>query len=371
MLVKTIITRSHTIEALGVLAALAIFGCSADNGSGDGSSGHDTGIHSDGGRMDTGSTGNDVTPIGTDASGDVNWYALRHDGAIDPPPMYCLPDGGHATGDAGSDPYCPADRNLQGCNCPTPGMTAPCWTGPRSARGRGSCMDGTTTCTGEEIPTWGPCVGEVDPDPAATRGPATCNCFSMGTWTIANLEPCFWTDASGATVQGATSSVVSGTTVSCGTQTGTPFTPPGPTWSTDTLRVDCGGRFHICYRLRAFSSPAAGMSMTVAPTDCVMAEPCVDAVVPPSTTPMDVALPPLPGWATTTASATACAQAFVTNGGYAEMVVSGTSYECQDFAQGMSTGYVFNRVNYCPLACSNPSPPASCAMCTNGSSGNF
>lgn len=237
-------------------------------------------------------------------------------------------------------------------------------------------MDGTTTCTGEEIPVWGPCVGEIDPDPAVTRGPATCNCFSMGTWTIANTSPCFiFTDTNYTTVSGATSSVLSGTSVSCGTPA-TPLRPPAPTWSTDSLRVDCGGTFHVCYRLRAFATAAAAMSHTVAPGDCVMAEPCVDAIVPPGSSATDVTLPPIPGWATSTPAQNACAQEFVNNGGYAEMVVSGTSYECQDFAQGMSTGFVFNRVDYCPAACSNPtipvgSRPAICAMCGNGSSGSF
>lgn len=374
-------TRSHASRSVGTLALfalLAMVGCAPDQAPiTDGAVRHDTGRTDGAGGNDVPSTGFDVIPIATDASDDVNWYAMRHDGMVDPPPMYCLPDGGHVTGDAGADPYCPADRNLQGCNCPTVGMTAPCFTGPRSSRNRGNCHDGMTTCSGEEIPTWGPCVGEVDPDPTATRGPATCNCFSMGTWTIPNTSPCFvYTDATYTTVEGATSSILTGTTVDCGTQTGLPLMRPGPTWSTDTLQVDCGGTFHICYRLRAFGSMSAAMSMTVADSDCVMAEPCVDAVVPPSTTPMTITLPPLPGWATTTPTATACAQTFVTNGGYAEMVVSGTSYECQDFAQGMSTGFVFNRIDYCPSACNNPTIPASmrpaiCTMCGNGGSGMF
>ena len=116
-----------------VLTTVALAACSADTGSGgDGSTRHDTGMQS----VDTGGDGHimdfDVTPITVDSgNADVDWYAARHDGQVDPPPMYCLPDGGRVTGDSGSDPYCPPDRNLQGCNCPMPGMTAPCWTGPR------------------------------------------------------------------------------------------------------------------------------------------------------------------------------------------------------------------------------------------------
>jgi hypothetical protein len=199
----------------------------------------------------------------------------------------------------------------------------------------------------------------------------------MGTWTIPNTSPCFvFTDANYRTVAGATSSVLNGTTVDCGGPQGTPLMPPGPTWSTDTLTVDCGGTFHICYRLRAFASAANAMSHTVSSSDCVVAEPCVDAVVTPSATPQTVTLPPLPGWATNTSAANACAQTFVDNGGYAEMVVTGTSYECQDFSMGMSDGYVFNRVDYCPFSCANPTipdsmRPAICAMCGNGSSGMF
>jgi hypothetical protein len=133
-----------------------------------------------------------------------------------------------------------------------------------------------------------------------------------------------------------------------------PFHPqPGTTWSTNSLRVDCAGEFHLCYTLRA------GNAMSPQPTDCVVAESCVDTWYP--TPGMLQTLPDLPAWMGTD---NACATQFATSGGYGEMSVQGFDAECDDVGDGSGGRFVFNRVNYCPLM--NP-PPG----CSNGGSGMF
>lgn len=316
--------------------------------------------------------------------------SMRNDGRVrinpdaffaeDPPPFMCFADGGRVPFDVGvnpetDDPRCPPDKNREGCPCPANGMTAPCWTGLRINRNRGQCRDGVTTCEGVEFPVWGPCRGAVLPTPGVTRGPGACNCFSEGTWNITNVVPCFiYGDMALTRVLGASSSIdMGGGATSCGpSRMGmAPWPPPAPTWSASTLTVDCGGTFRLCYRLRAYDAPADAMSMTVRPSNCVLAESCVETTLEASRPPMARALPPLPGWSTRTAEDVSCAQRFVDNGGYGEMTVRGLSSECQEFNDGMGGALVFNRVNYCPASCSRPNPPAICAMCRNGASGGF
>jgi len=269
------------------------------------------------------------------------------DGTVFPPPP---PPGG--------TDECPADKNREGCECPTEGASASCWPGARKNRGLGICKDGMTTCTrvGELSLVWGPCDGYVLPDPNATDGARACKCFSHGSWKLDNLSPCFIGDSSGGPAgSGGAISTVPGTggTYVCPADIST---KPTANWATDTVTADCSGRFKLCLTLKA------GAAATPKTTDCIVSTTCVTGDY------IDVnkaqAFPPLPAWITNS-SQTACAQKFATSGGYGEMSVDGETVTCDKFNR------VFNRVGYCPLSCNtNPTDPA-CAMCAQGGSGNF
>jgi len=285
--------------------------------------------------------------------------------ANDPPPMWCGPDGGGgAPPPPGGTPMCPDDKNREGCPCPKIGEMAPCWPGLRANRNLGICKDGTTTCVaiGENQQAWGPCMGYVLPQPGAKLGAAACKCFSQGQWAIANLSPCFVTDSS-MNVTGAVSTYVdtSGKAQCPMMITNPPMPQPGTTWSPDTLKADCAGHFKLCYQLKAgmASSPQAG-DCALGPPVCTEADyPMANAVTP---------FPDLPSW---TGTDVACAQQFVTSGGYGEMSVIGESVRCDVVDDGSGGPYVFNRVQYCPLACNtNPSGPG-CMNCMQGGSGTF
>src|SRR6185436_11230097 len=73
------------------------------------------------------------------------------------------------------------------------GKMAACFSGLRAQRNVGICKDGVTTCVRKnEITTqWGPCVGQVLPQPDVAVGPKACRCFSGGQWKIDNTTPCF------------------------------------------------------------------------------------------------------------------------------------------------------------------------------------
>jgi len=376
------------LRALWVVGCLAVFvpACAEDasaltdaNRRRDGSGTGDGGTGGDGGGGIDVDFPRDIQMV-AQRDAQPNWDAFF---AMDPAPTICLPDGGRMPGDAGpvgGTPECPNDRNREGCPCDRLGETAPCWPGLRVNRNRGACHDGMTTCQGTEFGQWGPCMGHVLPV-AGARGAPACNCFSSGRWEIPNIVPCFiFNDMLFRTVAGATSSIQGAApSAACGPPrtVGTPLMRPAPNWSTNTLAVDCGGVFRLCYRLRSYASLASAMSMTRASTDCTMAESCTTATVnpvPPGTMPTAMTLPPLPGWETTTPAQVACAQAFRDNGGYGEMTVNGLSTECQQIDDGMRGPLTFNSVNYCPLSCSIDPPatrPAYCAMCSNGSAGMF
>ena len=269
----------------------------------------------------------------------------------DPPPLTC--DGGGMAHPPGGTPECPDDKNLPGCGCPSMGATAACWTGKRKNRNHGVCKDGMTTCilTGENSLAWGPCNGEQLPTGAT--GKAACGCFSGGKWAIDNLSPCFFSSAQNGPVIATTSTFLQGGMAHCPADD---TAAPSENWATDTITTDCTGNFKLCYSLKA------GKAMTPLPTDCEIIKVCSESyyskanVVQP--------FPPLPGWLAD-ASSVACAQQFVDTGGYGEMSVVGQSDECEGIDK------VFNRVNYCPLACNaNPTGPG-CAGCMAGGSGMF
>ena len=300
-----------------------------------------------GGRIDGGPGGN--ADLGFDRDG----FWLQ-----DPPPMYCNLDGGTlpTPPPPGGTLACPDDKNRQGCPCPKVGMTAACWPGLRVNRNLGVCHDGMTTCTQLDEFTlgWGPCVGYTLPVPGATDGADACKCFSHGTWKIDNLEPCLFGPAGMPGGSGAISTVVSGTTAMCPASL---TMAPAQPWSTDTVTVDCSGRFTLCYALKA------GDGMNPKTTDCTITQVCVTGDY---TTPkVAQTFPPLPGWLSTNS---ACSSAFATTGGYGEMSVKGSTVMCDTI-----NDHVFNRVIYCPLDCSTPTPanPSKCMNCSAGGSGGF
>ncbi len=79
-------------------------------------------------------------------------------------------------------------------------------------------------------------------------------------------------------------------------------------------------------------------------------------------------MPDLPGWSSTS---TSCATAFATTGGYGEMSVVGLSVLCDKVDDGSGNPYVFNRVQYCPLACNTTPTGPGCQGCGQGGSGGF
>jgi hypothetical protein len=60
----------------------------------------------------------------------------------------------------------------EGCTC-VPGTSVSCYTGPSGTAGVGVCLGGTQTCTAQQV--YGPCVGEVTPQPDTCAMPAVDN----------------------------------------------------------------------------------------------------------------------------------------------------------------------------------------------------
>lgn len=327
-------------------------GGGASNSGGTSSSG---GTNSSGGASSAGQgNGGSGVQVSTDAGFDPDAFFIN-----DPPPPSC--DGGpSSTPVIGGTPDCPSDKNREGCPCTTPGETAPCWPGYRKNRNRGICKDGVAKCipVGETEAKWGQCDGYILPKPNATSSKERCECFSGGQWKLNNLSPCFVSDSSKKVI-GAVSTIETGPgQAQCPPISGSKLTAPAEPFSTTSLLVDCAGHFKLCYTLRA------GKAETASPSDCIVAQVCsegdynkADDVQP---------FPALPSWVTSTPEQVACAQQFAATGGYGEMSVVGVSVECDEVAE-----HVFNRVNYCPLTCSqNPQAPG-CEQCMNGGSGSF
>lgn len=347
------------MKMMGIVLVLAVgfVGCSpTGSGSGDNTNGDHDGSTSN---LD-GSVYWDSSTVPADAMPAPNWDAFF---AEDPPPEYCGPGDADAAGLPGGTPECPDDKNREGCPCMPHGATAPCWPGLRVDRNRGICQDGVTTCEyfNEFLGQWGPCEGYVLPVPGATLGPEACNCFSMGSWEIDNLSPCFVT-YNGTDVY-AVSTFDAGGGAQC--PTNLPSTPPpnpepGYDWSTNRLNVDCAGQYELCYTLRA------GDENNPDPVnDCIVVSVCVNAWYDTPGVVQD--LPNLPSW---TSGNTTCAAQFANSGGYGEMSVLGLSIECEDIDDNGSF-YIFHRIGYCPLSCAtNPTAP-ECQNCGNGGSGSF
>jgi hypothetical protein len=299
----------------------------------------------------------------------------------DPPPKFCVIDGGPAPPAITGTEDCPSDKNKPGCGCTTVGEKAACWTGLRVNRHNGVCKDGTTECkqTSENTKAWGPCESEVLPTVGATKGAAACKCFSIGQWKLANLSPCFreYCNVVPDPVTGCPAANVSGyfavstydddgagpNPAKCTDQGTTPPgpLPPGP-WTTDTLKTDCAGRFTLCYALKAgdFANPQAG--------DCTLTKQCVTGDYAVEN--VEQPFPPLPAWASPDQ---ACAKQWNATGGYGEMTVVGESVLCDKVDDGAGNAFVFNRVKYCPSKCrdmANMGLP-ECMNCQQGGSGEF
>lgn len=317
------------------------------------------------GADEDGETFGDPGSSGGQSSGQSSGFGATEDGgkpnvdpfANDPPPPWCGPVGQPEPAKPGGSLECPDDKNKPGCPCTVPDQEVSCWTGLRKHRGLGQCKDGKAKCqrTSETTFGWSACEGQVLPAPGATKGAAACGCFSKGQWKIANTSPCFINNGAA----GAVSTIVDGSgKAQCPTTV--PPTVPSSPWSTNTLNVDCAGKFKLCYALKAgnFDAPSAA--------DCKLAEVCTETDYP--TANVEQAFPVLPAWATTDA---VCAQKFATTGGYGEMTVLGKSVRCDVVDNGAGAPLMFNRVKYCPLSCnSNPSAP-ECANCQQGGSGTF
>jgi hypothetical protein len=267
--------------------------------------------------------------------------------ANDPPWAWCGPEGGGPTPPTPptGTASCPSDKNVQGCPCTQEGQTAACWTGPRKSRDIGSCKDGQTVCTktGELSLAWGPCNGEVLPNPTATNAADRCSCFSTGQWHIENLVPWFVNYTSDnkwygfSTTQDPQTGVFQAPTVG----NSFPEPPPMPSaqWSKDDLTVDCEGTFTLIYELKAgdFANPS--------PTDCSLAR----IELAPTfygTRNVKQSFPALNAWETN-AGQSDCAHKFHDNGGYGEISVKGKDVLCDAIDDGSGNPFVFHRVQYC------------------------
>lgn len=279
--------------------------------------------------------------------------------AQDPPPAMCSLDGGMFPQPPapGGTPECPDDKNREGCPCPKAGMTAPCWPGLRANRNLGICKDGVTTCiqSQELAASWGPCEGYQLP--LGGTGKDGCTCFSAGRWAIQNLVPCFADFGGGGGIgsAGAVSSVLVNGKPTCTVQN--PLQVPAQPWSTDTVQVDCSGRFKLCYTLKA------GKGSAPTPQDCTLVQVCTQGDYT-KVNEMQV-FPPLPAWKADSAAAKACALKFVKDGGYGEMSVDGQTVACDQIQK------VFNRISYCPLSCNDTPNDPMCINCRSDGSGGF
>jgi hypothetical protein len=288
----------------------------------------------------------------------------------DPPPQWCGPDGGATPPPPiGGSEECPDDKNKPGCECPTIGAEAPCWTGLRKHRNLGVCKDGKTKCKprNETSNAWGECEGQVLPTPGG-KGAEACSCFSAGEWKIANTSPCLRNE-NGAYYSYSTV-YENGDATNC--VDGKPVPPPGQAppgiWSTSTLKVDCAGEFRLCFRIRAgdFNAPNAN--------DCILGEVCTAADYTEANVEQ-----PLPDLATWAGKDPACAKKWEldtpenVSPGYGEMIVKGKTVRCDVIDDGAGNDYVFHRVQYCARSCrkaENANNP-ECVQCKLAGQGSF
>jgi hypothetical protein len=206
---------------------------------------------------------------------------------------------------------------------------------------------------------WSSCDGYVLPKEDAMEGPDACRCFSAGTWKLDNLVPCIAQDANKKYyVYSSRPGTDDG--YACDGLMTTP--PPKPTadWTPSTLKVDCAGRFELCYTIKA------GDVTSPKPGDCTVVHSCLNIWYARAGS--EQKLPNLGGW---TAGDQACAQQFVEKGGYGEMSVKGLSSECEPVDDGMGKPYVFKRASYCPPTCGDTPDRPECKSCSASGAGEF
>jgi len=266
----------------------------------------------------------------------------------DDPPVECFEDGsmGPPSPPIGGTLRCPADKNLEGCPCSTPGTRAPCWPDLRVHRGYGICEDGETVCGDDGL--WSACEGAVLPSDPSGLGDDACRCFADGRWELDSVAVCFYPFPGEETV-------ISSADGACEVRS-TPPPPPSEPWATNRLRVDCEGAFQICYSVFAgdFDDPR--------PDDCRIARRCTDAWIEEAG--VEQELPALGSWRSMDGP---CVNRFIDDGGYGEMTVTGQSDRCDDI--GTTEPYVFVRVKYCAPGCVPGTP--GCEDCGLNASGSF
>jgi hypothetical protein len=350
---------AHPVGKDPLAGKLGDGGTASSSGSSSGSGGSKAGAKGSAGSKGSGLFGNAPSGTGSTIARDAEVTADAFF-VSDPAPPMCGQNGTMSTPvQPGGTLECPEDKNREGCPCPTLDMTAACWPGKRGNRNHGICKDGTTKCvqTGEFGPRWGPCDGYVLPDPSATAGPQACGCFSSGTWKLTNLAPCIFR---GSATYLYSSKLTADNKIDCGTNVPDPPPVPPGVWTDDTLNVDCGGQFKLCYTIKA------GDVNNPKPGDCVITQWCTDVWYPMAG--VDQRLPDVPGWRTSDA---ACAKQFDQGGGYGEMSVIGKSAECDVVDDGHGNPYVFHRTDYCPPSCQNTPTAPGCKECQTGGSGMF
>jgi hypothetical protein len=288
----------------------------------------------------------------------------------DPPPQYCGPNPQDAPPVPGGTPECPDDKNVPGCPCTVVGEKKACWPGPRANRSLGICKDGETECkkVGEVGNQWGPCVGAVLPKPGVTKGKEACKCFSAGRWSIPNINICtrYSRDPNATSGPPITEADVSGadSTNFASSPPGACFplngTKSGP-WSTNTLKVDCVGKFKLCYTVKA------GDGENRKADDPVLTQQCTEAFYPEAD--KEMPFPDLGHWS----APVAAAKAYFARGGYGELSVIGESERCDKVDDGAGNPLVFQVLKYCQPKCSIPANKnlAEYQNCSNQIAGDF
>jgi hypothetical protein len=100
------------------------------------------------------------------------------------PSEECGDDG---AGD-GTDDDCDGQVD-EGCTCPSPGATQPCYDGVPANRGNGICTDGEQTCT--EFNTWGACEGGSGPQPEVCGDDVDQDCSGADETCCEPFPECF------------------------------------------------------------------------------------------------------------------------------------------------------------------------------------
>ena len=186
----------------------------------------------------------------------------------------------------------------RGLRVQEPGEVASCWPGQRLNATTGVCHDGRPPArrASSSATAGARCEGYVLPVEGCIAGAPACRCFSNGTWALANLVPCIFQDVDQKYyVYSSRPDATHG--YACDPAMSVPPPAPAAGWTPSTLTMDCGGRFKLCYTIKA------GRVDDPRPDDCVLTQACVETWYPSAGTRQT--LPDLPGWAATDTACTA------------------------------------------------------------------